>query len=92
MNTDLTFFTNEPGSTLLERFKKTLKNVQFFDVLVGYFRSSCFYQLYQSLEEIEQIRVLVGISIDRSSFDVIEESRTQLCTASELAGQFHSKS
>jgi len=35
MSTDLTFFTNEPGSTLLARFKKTLKDVQFFDILVG---------------------------------------------------------
>jgi hypothetical protein len=33
MQTDLTLFTNEPGSTLLDRFKKTLKDVQFFDVL-----------------------------------------------------------
>ncbi|MBT9131543.1 MAG: hypothetical protein DDT33_00031 [Firmicutes bacterium] len=38
MNTDQTFFTNEPGSTLLDRFGKTLKDVQYFDVLVGYFR------------------------------------------------------
>ena len=31
MHTDLTFFTNEPGSTLLDRFKKTLKDVRYFD-------------------------------------------------------------
>jgi hypothetical protein len=42
-HTDLTFFTNEEGQTLLDRFKVTLKSVQFFDVLVGYFRSSGFY-------------------------------------------------
>jgi hypothetical protein len=35
MQTDLTFFTNEPGSTLLDRFRKTLKDVKLFDVLVG---------------------------------------------------------
>jgi hypothetical protein len=50
-NTDLTFFTNTPGQTLLNRFKSTLKDTKFFDVLVGYFRSSGFYQLYElSLE------------------------------------------
>ncbi len=27
MQTDLTFFTNEPGATLLDRFRKTLKDV-----------------------------------------------------------------
>ena len=37
MHTDLTFFTNEPGSTLLDRFKCTLKDVRYFDILVGYF-------------------------------------------------------
>jgi len=42
MQTDLTFFTNEPGVTLLDRFRKTLKDVKFFDVLVGYFRTSGF--------------------------------------------------
>jgi len=35
MITDTTFFTNEPGYALLDRFKKTLKRVKYFDVLVG---------------------------------------------------------
>jgi len=53
MNTDLTFFTNEPGSTLLDRFRKTLKGVKHFDILVGFIgfiRTSRFFNLYQSLE------------------------------------------
>ncbi len=34
MHTDMTFFTNEEGSTLLDRFKITLENnTKFFDVL-----------------------------------------------------------
>ena len=37
MTTDTTFFTNEPGFTLLDRFKRTLKDVRYFDILVGYF-------------------------------------------------------
>ena len=47
--TDLTFFTNENGNSLLSRFKSTLKDTQLFDVLVGYFRASGFYQLYDAL-------------------------------------------
>lgn len=39
---DLTFFTNEDGQKLENRFKKTLKDVQYFDILVGYFRTSGF--------------------------------------------------
>ena len=35
MITDTTFFTNEPGYAVLDRFKKTLKHVKCFDILVG---------------------------------------------------------
>jgi superfamily II DNA/RNA helicase/HKD family nuclease len=70
--TDLTFFTNEEGNTLLGRFKSTLKDTQQFDVLVGYFRSSGFYQLQDALEPIEKIRILVGLSIDKEAYDMIQ--------------------
>jgi len=53
MITDTTFFTNELGYALLDRFKKTLKHVRYFDVLVGYFRTSGFYQLYESLALVQ---------------------------------------
>jgi len=66
---DLTFFTNEPGAAILDRFKKTLKDVQFFDILVGYFRTSGFFRLYNSFETIEKIRVLVGINVDKMTFE-----------------------
>jgi hypothetical protein len=32
VTTDLTFFTNEPDAALLDRFRATLRDVQFFDV------------------------------------------------------------
>jgi superfamily II DNA or RNA helicase len=70
--TDLTFFTNEKGHSLLSRFKSTLKDTQLFDVLVGYFRASGFYQLYDALEPVEKIRILVGLSVDRDSYDMIQ--------------------
>jgi hypothetical protein len=38
MTTDTKFFTNEDRLTLLERFKATLKDSKYFDILVGYFR------------------------------------------------------
>lgn len=76
-HTDNTFFTNEPGSTLLDRFIRTLKDTQYFDVLVGYFRSSGFYQLYQAIENVDKTRILVGLGIDEESFKVINEYQTQ---------------
>ncbi len=55
MITDTTFFTNEPGYALLDRFKKTLKHVNYFDVLVGYFRTSGFIN-YANLSNLSQRR------------------------------------
>ena len=56
-NTDLTFFTNEPERDLYSRFSKILKsNTQFFDVLVGYFRTSGFFKMYEAMESVEKIR------------------------------------
>ncbi len=72
VNTDLTFFTNEPDSTLLDRFITILKDVRFFDILVGYFRSTGFFRLYKSFENIEKIRILVGLSLDKKTFQIIE--------------------
>jgi superfamily II DNA/RNA helicase/HKD family nuclease len=72
---DLTFFTNEPNQTLLDRFKSTLAYAQYFDVLVGYFRTSGFHDLYDAFESIEQIRILVGLNVDRRAFDIIDATQ-----------------
>lgn len=75
-NTDLKFFTNEQDASLLDRFKKTLENnTQFFDVLVAYFRSSGFFQLYPSLKDVEKIRVLVGLNVDKITYQVLQKSK-----------------
>lgn len=76
--TDKKFFTNEPDVTLLDRFKQTLKDVRFFDVLVGYFQTSGFYQLYEAFEDIEQIRILVGLGIDKQAFEIIDDAKYQM--------------
>jgi len=73
--TDLTFFTNEEGHSLLNRFKSTLRDTQLFDVLVGYFRLSGFHRLYDSLEPLEKIRILVGLNVDKDSYDIISHQQ-----------------
>ncbi len=75
MSTDLTFITNEKNRNLLERFRVLIKDTRFFDVLVGYFYSSGFYRLYPSLEPTEKIRILIGISTDKQTFQLIQQSR-----------------
>ena len=72
---DLTFFTNEDGQKLEDRFKRTLKDVQYFDILVGYFRTSGFYRLYQDFENIDKIRILVGLNADKKAVDIIQTTK-----------------
>ena len=72
---DLTFFTNENGYTLHDRFKKILNNnVKFFDILVGYFRYSGFYNMYESMQNVEKIRILVGLNLDKKTVEMIHEA------------------
>ncbi len=76
MSSDLTFLTNEQGNTLRDRFHVLLgENTRFFDVLVGYFYVSGFHQLYPSLESTEKIRVLMGLSTDRTNVDLLIRPR-----------------
>lgn len=75
MNSDLTFITNEEDKNLLERFKVLIEDTRFFDVLVGYFYTSGFYALYKSLEKTEKIRILIGISTNRQTYDLFERVR-----------------
>nr|WP_318685701.1 helicase-related protein [uncultured Acetatifactor sp.] len=73
VHTDLKFFTNEPERDLYSRFAAILKsNTQFFDVLVGYFRASGFFKMYEALEQVEKIRILVGLNMDRYTVKIID--------------------
>ena len=74
-HSDLTFITNEKENDLLGRFKVLIQDTEFFDVLVGYFYTSGFYALYQSLENTQKIRILIGIGTDRNTLDMIKQSQ-----------------
>ncbi len=72
MSSDLTFITNEDGNTLLDRFDTLVKDTTLFDCLVGYFYSSGFYALEKALENTEKIRILIGISTNKMTYDLIQ--------------------
>ncbi len=72
MNTDLSFITNEANQSLKERFEVLIRDTSFFDCLVGYFYSSGFYAIYPSLESTEKIRILIGISTNRQTFEMMK--------------------
>jgi len=75
MTTDLTFITNEKNQTLKDRFNVLIKDSRFFDCLVGYFYTSGFSAVYQSLENTEKIRILIGISTNQNTYDLITNSQ-----------------
>ncbi len=75
MNTDLSFITNEENQTLKERFEVLIKDTSFFDCLVGYFYSSGFHAIYQSLENTEKVRILIGISTNRQTFELLDNAQ-----------------
>jgi superfamily II DNA/RNA helicase len=64
MNTH--FFTNKEGNTLLRKFQGIFENVDVkkFDALVGYLRASGYFQVRQFIDDVEQVRILVGIDVD----------------------------
>lgn len=73
--TDTMFFTNEPGLKLEDRFKSTLVNVETFDILVGYFRTSGFKALCKEFENIDKIRILIGLSTDKQTVEAYQKSK-----------------
>ena len=79
IHNDIKFFTNEPERDLYTRFSTILKsNTQFFDALVGYFRTSGFFRLYESLETVEKIRILVGLNIDKFTMKIIDQAKEEI--------------
>ena len=80
--TDLKFFTNEPERDLYSRFSAILKsNTQFFDILVGYFRTSGFFRMFESLESVDKIRILVGLNVDRFTVKIIDRLKQEVKVA-----------
>jgi len=61
------FFTNEAENTLLQKIEGIFahRNIHFFDALVGYFRASGYFQIRPFVEKAAQIRILVGINVDK---------------------------
>lgn len=60
------FFTNRDSNSLIDKFKGIFEyqSVHYFDILVGYFKASGYFNLRPFLENVPQIRILVGINVD----------------------------
>jgi len=78
MSSDLTFLTNETGKSLRDRFGVLLgEDTRYFDCLVGYFFISGFYKLFPALENVEKIRILVGLRTDTTAFELLQRAKEQ---------------
>jgi len=66
------FITNEKGNTLLERLNELVSRTEKLDILVGYFYISGFYQIYRSLEEVEKVRILIGLNTEIQVADAVQ--------------------
>ncbi len=87
-NNDYKFFTNEEGRSVYSRLATILKNnTEYFDVLVGYFRSSGFYKMYKDLESVKEIRILVGLSVDKATGDIIDKYNNYISSVSFKEGE-----
>lgn len=78
MEGNLKFFTNEPERDLYSKFQTLLRGeINFFDVIVGYFRTSGFFKTCDALTEVEKIRILVGLNVDKRTVQLLEMNKSQ---------------
>lgn len=62
------FFTNYQDSNLFDKFKgiiEYMKDLYAFHAVIGYFRSSGYFTLQPYLQNIKDIKILVGINVDQ---------------------------
>ncbi len=72
-NLDLSFITNQPNQKLKDRFIQLIRDARKFDCLVGYFYLSGFYLIQDALENVDKIRILVGLGISEDVYRAFSE-------------------
>ena len=62
------FFTNRNGNTLMKEFEGILSNnpqIKNLDAVVGFLRASGYFTLRPFLDNINKVRILIGIDVDK---------------------------
>lgn len=62
------FFTNKNGNTLMKEFEGILQhnqNIKNLDAVVGFLRASGYFSLRPFLDNINRVRILIGIDVDK---------------------------
>lgn len=66
--TNSNFFTNRNGNTLMKEFEGVLQHnnhIKNLDAVVGFLRASGYFSLRPFLDNINKVRVLIGIDVDK---------------------------
>ena len=60
------FFTNKNENSLFKKLTGIFEHqdIHYFDALIGYFRASGYFKVRPLLNDVPQIRILVGINVD----------------------------
>ena len=75
MDDNLKFFTNEPERDLYSKFQSLLRGeANYFDVMVGYFRTSGFFRMCDALNSVGKIRILVGLNVDKQTAEILVDA------------------
>ena len=85
------FFTNADENTLLKKFAGVFDNnpdIEWFDALVGYLRSSGYFALRPYLDKFPHIRILVGINVDAIMADYHRRGLLFLADPSKALDEF----
>jgi len=87
------FFTNLGEQTLFKKFRGVFENnsdIECFDALVGYLRSSGYFALRPYLEKVPKIRILVGINVDAIMADYHRRGLLFLADPTKALDEFRS--
>lgn len=69
-------FTNSEGNTLIREFEGVLKNnpsLNNFDAVVGFLRASGYFSLRPLLDDVQKVRILIGIDVDKYIVDAVRK-------------------
>ncbi len=71
-------FTNKDGNTLMKEFEGVLQNnphIRNLDAVVGFLRASGYFSLRPFLDNINKVRVLIGIDVDKYIAEAARQGR-----------------